>query len=177
MMLGGFKYLGTMRSKRKKFMLAMAAVLLLIQFIQPDRSTPASDPVNDMLEVTKAPGDIRQLVVGACYDCHSYRTTYPWYGYVTPMSFIVQQHINEGREHLNFSLWDRYAASEEAGEAGEELQEGEMPPGYYRLMHAHARLSDAEKQQLATWFNTHGRGRGEERDGGVPAREDDEHAH
>ena len=33
------------------------------------------------------------------------------------MSFIVQQHINEGREHLNFSLWDRYAASEEAGEA------------------------------------------------------------
>jgi len=136
----------------RRLLLVLGALLLIAQFFQPDRSVPAFDPGDDMLAVTKAPTDIQQLVIGACYDCHSYRTQYPWYGYVAPMSYLVQDHINEGREHLNFSLWSKYAASEEAGEAAEELQEGEMPPGYYRLMHGHARLSDADKGKLVAWL-------------------------
>lgn len=142
-----------MKKILKNALLALAGLLLIAQFIQPDRSAPAIDPANDMLAVTNAPADIRQLVTGACYDCHSYKTEYPWYAYIAPVSFIVQDHINEGREVVNFSVWDKYAGGEEAGESGESIQEGEMPPGYYTFMHAHGRLNAADKQKLVAWFN------------------------
>ena len=142
-----------MRPLFKKILLGLLGLLLIAQFFQPDRSAPAADPAVDMLAMTNAPQDIRDLVKGACYDCHSYTTDYPWYAYVAPMSFIVQDHIVEGREHLNFSQWDKYATDKHAGEAGKELEEGEMPPGYFRLMHGHGRMSDADKQKLVAWFN------------------------
>lgn len=142
-----------MRPLFKKILLGLLGLLLIAQFFQPDRSAPVADPAVDMLAMTNAPQDIRDLVTGACYDCHSYTTDYPWYAYVAPMSFIVQDHIVEGREHLNFSQWDKYATDKHAAEAGKELEEGEMPPGYYRLMHGHGRMSDADKQKLVAWFN------------------------
>lgn len=136
----------------KRILLIAFGILLVAQLIQPDHAVPAIDPANDMLAVTNAPEEIRQLVIGACYDCHSYQTTYPWYSRITPVNFIMQQHINEGREVLNYSVWDKYANSEAAMESGEEIQEGEMPPGYYRFMHRHGDLSPAQQQQLIAWF-------------------------
>jgi len=86
----------------KRILIILAVVVVVAQFFQPDRSVPAFDPGNDMLAVTNAPADIQQMVIGACYDCHSYKTEYPWYARVTPFNFIMQDHINEGREILNF---------------------------------------------------------------------------
>lgn len=137
----------------KRILLILLAAFVAAQFLRPDRSVPAIDPAQDMLTMTAATQEIHDLVVGACYDCHSYATTYPWYVHITPVNYIMQHHINEGREHLNFSRWDKFAGSKHAGECGEVIQEGEMPPGYYRLMHAHGRLSDAQQQQLVAWFN------------------------
>ncbi|HRH71020.1 MAG TPA: heme-binding domain-containing protein [Flavobacteriales bacterium] len=141
---------------KKRILYILLAIAVVAQFFQPDRSAPATDPANDMLAITKAPADIQQLVIGACYDCHSYKTNYPWYGKITPVNFIVQNHINEGREVLNFSLWDQFANSEAAGESGETIQESEMPPAYYRFMHGHGDLSAAQQQQLIAWFGSQG---------------------
>ncbi len=138
---------------RRKVLFIVLGLLLVMQVFRPDRTAPAPDPADDMLNVLNAPADIRQLVTGACYDCHSYSTAYPWYMAITPVNFIMQDHIEEGREHLNFSLWSKYATGRHTHEAGEEVSEGEMPPGYYRLMHAHGRLSDADKRKLVAWFN------------------------
>lgn len=140
----------------KRILLISLGLFLLAQLIQPDKSVPAIDPANDMLAVTNASPEIQQLVIGACYDCHSYKSTDPWYGSITPVNFIMQHHINEGREVLNFSLWDLYAGTEAAGENAETIQEGEMPPGYYRFMHSHGDLSTAQQQQLISWFSAHG---------------------
>jgi len=137
----------------KRIAYILLGILLVAQLIQPDRSVPVIDPAKDMLAMTNAPPDIRELVIGACYDCHSYQTTYPWYGKLTPMNFIMQDHINEGREVLNFSVWDQYTNSEAAGESGEEIVEGEMAPGYYKLMHGHGDLDAAQQKKLVAWFN------------------------
>jgi hypothetical protein len=59
----------------------------------------------------------------------------------------LQADVAEGREVLNFSEWNREFA--EAGEASETIREGEMPPYYYVWLHPDARLSDAEKRELA----------------------------
>ena len=125
----------------------------LAQLFQPDRSVPASDPTQDMLAVTSAPQDVSRLFTGACYDCHSYQTHYPWYSYITPVNFWQQRHINEGREAVNYSEWDRYAGTEAAGETGETLAEAEMPPAYYSWMHDHGRLTTAQKSRLIAWAN------------------------
>lgn len=89
----------------------------------------------------------RALAGQACFDCHSNETTWPAYASVAPVSWLVQRDVNEGRAVLNFSEWPR--PQEEAKEAGEAVLEGEMPPAAYKLVHAHARLTATERDQLA----------------------------
>jgi hypothetical protein len=90
---------------------------------------------------------IRTLAVRTCFDCHSNQTAWPWYGSVAPISWITQRHVDEGRQVLNFSEWGR--PQEGLREAGEAVEEGEMPPGYYGFLHRSARLSPAETAALA----------------------------
>ncbi len=56
---------------------------------------------------------------------------------------------------------------EQAREAPEEILEREMPTAIYQLMHAHARLSNADRDRLARGLaNTLGRPAGESDSGG-----------
>ncbi len=73
--------------------------------------------------------ETRALAVKAgCFDCHSNETTYPWYTSIPIVSSVIVDHVEEGREKLNLSRMDR--KQEDAHEAAEVVQEGEMPPGY-----------------------------------------------
>lgn len=91
--------------------------------------------------------ETRTLAKQACFDCHSNETEWPAYASIAPVSWLVQRDVNEGRAVLNFSEWLR--PQEEAKEAAEEVVEGEMPPAAYTLVHAHARLSAADRNRLA----------------------------
>lgn len=157
----------------RRILLGLLGILLLGQLAQPDRSVPKVDPAQDMLQVTVASADIQQMVIGACYDCHSYETQYPWWAYVTPVNFWVQGHINEGREKVNYSRWDHFAGNEEAAESGKAIAEGEMPPPNYAGMHGHAKLTAEQKQQLIAWFNANIVGVGKE-GGGKEGRTNEE---
>jgi mono/diheme cytochrome c family protein len=112
----------------------------------------------------------RALVVRACFDCHSNQTIWPWYANLAPASWLLQHDVDEGRERLNFSTWDR--PSRDAGEAADTVAEGEMPPWYYLPLHPNAALSPAEQQSLVQGLrNTLGSdGRGRERRGGDRGR-------
>jgi hypothetical protein len=88
----------------------------------------------------------RELAKRACYDCHSNETVWPWYSHLAPFSWSVQDHVEEGREHMNFSEWNH--PSEHAHEAAEEVEEGHMPLPSYVRMHSSARLSDSEREEL-----------------------------
>lgn len=88
----------------------------------------------------------RELAVAACFDCHSSLTEWPWYSNVAPASWLIQHDVDEGRAELDFTDWARYAT--QADEVLEVVQEGEMPPLQYRLLHGGARLSDRERQEL-----------------------------
>ncbi|MBL7980999.1 MAG: heme-binding domain-containing protein [Flavobacteriales bacterium] len=136
----------------KRILLALLVLFLLAQFLRPDRSVPAFNDSTDLLAMTNAPDDIRAMLTGACYDCHSYQSTYPWYAAITPVNYWLQDHINEARHEMNFSRWDTYATSKHAPDCSEEVLEGEMPPGNYRFMHAHAQLTPEQQKRLAGWF-------------------------
>ena len=84
-----------------------------------------------------------ELMRGACMDCHSNETEWPWYSNVAPVSWLVQSDVEEGRDALNLST-----GQPEVQEMIEAIQEGEMPPWQYKPAHPGARLSASEQREL-----------------------------
>jgi hypothetical protein len=85
----------------------------------------------------------------ACYDCHSNETTWPWYSNIAPVSWLIQRDVEVGRRRLNFSDWNNPNTREIVGI----IQEGEMPPLTYVLMHPAAHLSNTEVTQFIAGVN------------------------
>jgi hypothetical protein len=124
--------------------IACVSIVVLIQIVPYGHGHENPPPVQ---EPRWASQEVRELAVRACFDCHSNETVWPWYSHVAPISWMVQNHVDEGRHELNFSEWHR--PQEEADEAAEEIRDGEMPPRSYLLTHPEARLSSSEKELLA----------------------------
>ena len=78
----------------------------------------------------------------SCYSCHSNETDWPLYSYVAPMSWLVRNDVERGREELNFSTWDRDDG--DADDAAESIVDGAMPPDRYTALHRGASLTDEE---------------------------------
>jgi len=128
----------------KKIVLGALSLFVLIQFVPFGRNhtNPAvvAEPQWDAPQT-------RALFMRACGDCHSNETVWPWYSHVAPVSWLVAHDVDEGREHLNTSLWG-HQKKNEGDEAAKEVKEGEMPPLVYLPTHPEAWLSDDEKSQL-----------------------------
>ncbi len=139
----------------KKIGVVLIIALVVMQFIRPDRTYVAVDTQTDFLSVTQAPENIAAIVKKNCYDCHSDQTAYPWYTNVAPLSFWINHHIEEGKEHLNFSNWTKYPAKKAAHkleEFFEEVEEGKMPLESYTYLHGS--LSETDKSTLLTWVQS-----------------------
>lgn len=131
-----------------RIVLVLLVVLVVIQVIPAHRTNPSVT-----MDIPTSP-DVKAILRKACYDCHSNETVYPWYSRIAPVSWILAQHISEGREALNFSTWDQYSPrdqGEHIHESWETVAEGEMPPWYYTVIHSEARLSSEDRQMLRTW--------------------------
>lgn len=87
-----------------------------------------------------------KLAAGACLDCHSNLTDWRWYANVAPYSWLIQRDVERGRSRLNFSEWDRPQPPPDVIVAA--VAGGSMPPVQYRALHAAARLSDAQREEL-----------------------------
>jgi mono/diheme cytochrome c family protein len=139
-----------MSALRTVSMTLAVAVLALaaIQLIPYGRQHTA--PADGQLTAFDSPRTA-ELAQRACFDCHSNRTQWPWYSSLAPISWRIQNHVDEGRKALNFTALDTSSedGAEAAGEAGETLQKGEMPPQDYLLAHPEARLTAQERQDLA----------------------------
>jgi hypothetical protein len=90
----------------------------------------------------------RELMVNACYGCHSNEVEWPWYASVAPISWLVHKDVAEGRDAVNYS---EFATDRgEADETIEVILDGSMPPRTYTMfgLHPEADLSDAETAEL-----------------------------
>ena len=130
---------------------SIALIALLIQAIPVRR-------INGPVEAdVKAPPEVESILRRACYDCHSNETVWPGYSRVAPASWLVAHDVHDGRNELNFSIWNRYDTvmrRKKLDRARDEVKSGDMPPAYYVWMHPNARLSDADKALLERWFST-----------------------
>ena len=128
---------------------AAVAVAAGIQLVPAGRSH-ANPPVTGEPQWTDP--QARELMVRACYGCHSNEVDWPWYSSVAPVSWAISDHVSEGREAVNYSEFDR--PQEEADETIEVLLDGSMPPAYYTRfgLHPDADLSAAEVDALVAWL-------------------------
>jgi len=141
--------------KRNLFIIIPVVIFVLIQFIRIDTANPESNANNDFLKLTGASVEIGNVLKNSCYDCHSYQTRYPWYANLAPVSWMLKNHIDEARKHLNFSKWGEYSMDKQNSlieECVEEIQGDEMPLTSYTLMHSNAKLSSGSKQILVEWL-------------------------
>ncbi len=135
----------------------MLVVLVILQFVGPKRPATSAQNPGDIFHQTEIPSAIGGMLKTACYDCHSMETTYPWYGYIAPVSWFLISHIDEGREELNFSDWsslDKRSKLRALKDIQEVIEEGEMPMASYVNMHSEAALSDSQKEALMDWAKT-----------------------
>jgi hypothetical protein len=136
----------------KRILKILLVLLILtavgIQFVPVDRTNAGVE--TDL----GAPPEVDAILRRSCYDCHSNETRWPWYSHVAPVSWLVEEDVRHGREHLNFSTWNRYDTKKRnhlKHEIWEEVEEGKMPLENYLRMHGDAKLGEADLKILRAW--------------------------
>ena len=132
----------------------LAIVFILIQFIRPLRINPISDKTRDITATINIPSNVKQILDRSCYDCHSNNTRWPWYSYIAPVSWLIAQDVNNGREKINYSEWGNYSLTDQVSnfdDIAKMVKNGEMPLPKYLFLHSDAKLTDADKDLLIKW--------------------------
>jgi len=139
----------------KKIVIALFVILIGIQFIRPDKNE-SNDLTNDISTKYEVPDNVNQLLKVSCNDCHSNKTEYPWYANVQPVAWWLNDHVVDGKKHLNFSEFTKkplFVQNHKLEEVIEMVADKEMPlPVYTNLgLHAEADLSDEERNMITDW--------------------------
>lgn len=141
-------------SRIKKILIVLLLVLVIIQFIKPEKNLSAASSPNDIFAHYQTPDSTKQLIKTACYDCHSNNTVYPWYSEVQPVAWWLNNHIKEAKSELNFSEFATFTpkkADHKMEELMDEVKEEEMPLKSYSIIHKNARLTDAQRLTIINW--------------------------
>ena len=75
-----------------RYLLPVATVVLAMQAVRYPRT-----PTRRWSAISSRPRDVKAALHGACYDCHSNETAWPWYTAVAPASWMIHRDVDEGR--------------------------------------------------------------------------------
>jgi hypothetical protein len=145
-----------LRKVLKWVVIAVALVFVGAQFVPTGMSNPPFDQSRTLEAHLHVTPEVETILARSCNDCHTQQTRYPWYSRVAPFSWLLANHIREGRDHLNFSNWAGYDAEEQdlnLQNICRLTKRGAMPVNSYLYIHRDAKLSDADVQTLCNWTN------------------------
>lgn len=111
----------------------------------------SAGPLMSGAALTPAVGKILER---SCRNCHSERTEWPWYSYIAPMSWLIENDVHAARSHMNLSRWDTYTPDQQSAlltRMAVEVRNHRMPLPKYLQLHPGARLSAEEVSQLNDW--------------------------
>ncbi|MCH9813122.1 MAG: heme-binding domain-containing protein [Epsilonproteobacteria bacterium] len=134
----------------KKIIFIIIIILIAIQFIPVNKTNP---PINQSHTLV-ASDEVMHLLKKSCYDCHSFETKWPAYSNIAPLSWGIVDHVEDGREALNFSEWTKIKNDIKIKRLKRSIQtinNGMMPLPSYLKFHDEALLSDAEKKVVVDW--------------------------
>ena len=143
-----------MKKILKIIVVVFIVVFIALQFVRPDRTTPPIIAAETIEATTQIPENVALILTRSCNDCHTNQTVYPWYSSISPFSWLLAGHIEEGRGKLNFSIWNTYQATKKRRKLSqicEQVMSGEMPHNQYLWLHRDAQLSAEDKKLLCDW--------------------------
>jgi len=110
---------------------------------------------SDFMIVNQVPATIKNRLQVSCYDCHSNNTDYPWYSNIQPSAWYLEDHIQEGKDELNFNEWATYSDRRKNSKLRSiigQIEEDKMPLDSYTLIHRDAILSDEDKRVIIDYM-------------------------
>ncbi|MBU3015320.1 heme-binding domain-containing protein [Poseidonibacter lekithochrous] len=133
----------------KRTLLIFLIIFILMQFIRVDQTNVA---VEKDLEI-KAPIEIMTIFKNSCYDCHSNEVKWPWYSQVAPFSWTITNHVDNGRDWLNFSIWETYTDEEKEKRLKGIYRTAYaiMPLPTYIWLHKEADLTKEQRNLIRDW--------------------------
>lgn len=143
-----------MKKALKIFVIILLSGFVVIQFFRPDFTNPPVTEAETLESAAPVPENVRGILKRSCYDCHSNTTLYPWYSKIQPSAWFLKNHIDDGRRHLNFSVWNTYETKKKRHkleEVCEQLEGKFMPLPSYLWIHWDAALSDEERKLVCDW--------------------------
>lgn len=143
-----------MKKKIKWVVVAVIIVFAAMQLFNPPHTNPVVK--SDFIAATHPPESVAASLRAACYDCHSDETRWPFYSRVAPISWLIASDVDEGRRHLNLSEWpaEPARAKKNLDRINEVVDYQEMPLKKYTLIHADARLSNAQRKEIMNWTDS-----------------------
>lgn len=144
-------------SKSKLVFMVLLAVLLLIQLVRPQKNTSASPAGKAFVDTFKVGKQVDAILAVSCYDCHSNNTNYPWYSEIQPMAWLMEKHILDGKEKLNFDDLPPYGSrrlNSKFTQITKQIEQDKMPLNSYLWLHEGARLRMEDKKLLIDYFNS-----------------------
>ncbi|GAA4919888.1 heme-binding domain-containing protein [Mucilaginibacter defluvii] len=144
-----------MRRFIKVTLLGIGILLIIAQLIPRHWNTTSAPQPNDISRVYSVPPNVTALLKNSCYDCHSNNTRYPWYANIQPVRYMLDRHISEGKDELNFNEFGTYSSRKKRSKLrsiGNSLEEKSMPLKSYLLIHHSAELSAQESTVIQDWL-------------------------
>ena len=129
--------------------------LIVIQFFPITLNESDTVPQSDFMKVNQVPATIKNRLQVSCYDCHSNNTNYPWYSKIQPAAWYLDDHIQEGKDELNFNEWATYSDRRKNSKLRSiisQIEEDKMPLDSYTLIHRDAILSDEDKRMIIDYM-------------------------
>src|SRR5689334_3937342 len=124
-----------MRRLLKLTSILLGLICLGMQFLA-STTTPRMSATTGVRTAQVIDPQVGQILDRSCQDCHSNRTTWPWYSHVAPVSWIVSNHVSEGREMLDFSAWTHQPpTADERMLICDSVSDHRMPLRSYALIH------------------------------------------
>ena len=123
-------------------------------FVHPFGRIKARHSNEPLFRGAETPPQVAQIVERSCQNCHSERTAWPWYSYLPPLSWLVENDVHQARNRMNLSHWADYTPDRQAeilSRLGSEVRNRQMPLPRYVSLHPEAKLSESEIKQLYDW--------------------------
>ena len=134
--------------------IAAAVVLIAMQFRSPQYDLAPVPPGATLQASLHPDAHIQKMLDKSCASCHSAERPAPWYGYVWPVSRLVESDIRRGRARLDFSGWDNLSpemARIRLLDACLMMRKGRMPLWYYRPVHPGSAPKNADVDAFCNW--------------------------
>ncbi|MDH4459789.1 MAG: heme-binding domain-containing protein, partial [Flectobacillus sp.] len=89
---------------KKKILSGLGIAFVLIQFVRPIKNE-SDDQTHHIATKYPMTSEVEHLLKVSCNDCHSNKTVYPWYNNIQPVAWMLANHVNDGKRHLNLSTF------------------------------------------------------------------------